>query len=318
MLKPSEYWDREVTAPVTPPSHSWTAHPEVRHYINRNIGGENGTWPLDWFQRVYADRVFERALSIGCGTGSLERDLVRRGIAKHVDAFDASTTSIEIARAAAAAEKMSISYSVADFNSLRLPEGGYDLVCFHQSLHHVQELEHLLRQVRKALRPGGLLYLDEFIGPSRTFWNDYTIRWYRALYRLFPRNVRYFDEFAMPIQEEDPSEAIRSSEIYSRLVIGFSIEQFRGYGGNLLAMLFPDLLVDQLPGDLVRTVIAAEQSLIAAGAPHFHAVIIARPKFGFSGRLADIRYRAEDKLPHITQPFRSFIRRLRGRREDYW
>ena len=315
MLNPSDYWDREVSTPVTPPAHSWTAHPAVRHYINRSIGGEDGTWPLDWFQKRYPALVFDRALSVGCGSGALERDLVRRGIARSVEAFDASPVSIEIARETAIKEGLggAIAYSIADFNAAELARNAYDLVCFHQSLHHVQALEHLLFHVRRALRPGGMLYLDEFVGPSRTYWNDRTIEWYRALYHFFPREVRYFDEFAMPIQEEDPSEAIRSSEILSRLLVGFSIEEFRGYGGNLLAMLFPDLLVDRLSEAQVADLIDAEKALIGAGAPHFHAVIVARPKQGAAALFADLRYRAEHRFPGVTLPLRDWLRRIRRR-----
>jgi SAM-dependent methyltransferase len=320
MLKPSEYWDREVTAPVTPPSHSWMAHPDVRHYINRSIGGQEAAWPLDWFQQRYPNQIFANVLSIGCGSGALERDLVRRGIATSVEAFDASPASIDVAGKLAADEGFSgtIHYSIADFNTVTLEPSRFDLICFHQSLHHVEALEHLLLQVRRALKPGGMLYLDEFVGPSRTFWSEYTIRWYRALYQMFPRSVRYFDQLAIPIQEEDPSEAIRSSEILSRLAIGFSIEEFRGYGGNVLAVLFPNCVVEQLTDEQVRTMIAAEESLLGAGAPHFHAVIVARPKRGAASVLADFRYRIERSFPSVTVPLRSLIRRLRERPESLW
>jgi ubiquinone/menaquinone biosynthesis C-methylase UbiE len=296
------------------------AHPLVRRYINRSIGGDEEPWPLDWFQQRYPGQTFSRALSIGCGSGALERDLVRRGIVRHIEAFDASPLSIDLARTMAAEEGFSdlISYSVADFNAVSLQPSSFDLICFHQSLHHVQLLEQLLFQVRRALRPNGMLYLDEFIGPSRTFWNDQTLRWYRALYHLFPRNVRYFDDFAMPVQEEDPSEAIRSSEILSRLVIGFTVEEFRGYGGNILAMLFPDLVVESLTDEQVRTMIIAEQELIKGGAAPFHAVIVARPKHGGAGVFADFRYKLEQRFPDLTMPLRSVLRRLRARPENRW
>jgi len=312
-MEPSKYWDREVTAPVTPPAHSWTAHLEVRHYINRSIGGGNGTWPLDWFQGRYPGRVFERALSIGCGSGALERDLVRRGIVRSIEAFDASPASIELARDLAAKESLGdrIDYSIADFNVAVLKPAAYDLVCFHQSLHHVEALEHLLREVRRSLKPGGILYLDEFVGPSRTYWNEVTIRWYSAIYRLFPRSLRYFEEFAMPVQMEDPSEAIRPSEILPLLRIGFSIEEFRGYGGNVLAMLFPDLLVEKLSDAQVHAMIAAEVAMIAAGAAPYHAVIVARPKSGFGAAVADIRYAVARRLAPVVRPVGAFVGSLR-------
>jgi len=240
---PTAFWDREATAPSTPPEANWMAHPLVRHYIDESISGNPGLWPMEWFQRHLAGRTFRRALSIGCGTGPLERDLLRRGIVARIDAFDGSPKSIEIARAEAVAAGLDdrVEYSVDDFNTVELPRAKYDLVCFQQSLHHVEKLERLLLQVRRCLAPDGLVYFDEYVGPSRTHWNALTTRWYRVLYHLLPRGIRYFDEFQEPVQHEDPSEAIRSGDILSRIFIGFDVDEFRGYGGNLLAMLFPVL-----------------------------------------------------------------------------
>jgi SAM-dependent methyltransferase len=313
-LTPATYWDREVTAPVTPPSRSWMANLDVRHYINTCVSGEFGVWPTEWFKRTYPT-PFKHALSIGCGTGALERDFLRLNVAEQIDAFDASEQSLNIARqeASAAGVAERVHYSVADFNSVKLPRGKYDLICFHQSLHHVAALEHLMKEVAHALTDDGVLYLDEFIGPSRNDWNEYQIRWYRALYEYFPREVRFFDTFQMPIQEEDPSEAIRSSEIVSRLAIGFTIEHFRGYGGNVLAMMFPDLVVENLSDDQVRMMIRSEQALIAAGDTHFHAVIVAKRKRSRAQRvIADLRYSIEARYPQMTTKLRAFIRFLRA------
>jgi SAM-dependent methyltransferase len=315
MLTPSQYWDREATNPVTPVHAGWMAHPLVRHYINQSISGKEGGWPLDWFQGTYK-RKFRRALSIGCGTGALERDLVRRDIVESVQAFDASGESLRIARETADSEGFGarIHYREGDFDNVELPHGEYDLICFHQSLHHVRNLERLLSNVHRALTADGLLYLDEFVGPSRTDWNLYAIRWYSALYQLFPRQVRYFDQFAMPIQEEDPSEAIRSADILSCLSIGFRIEHFRGYGGNILAMMFPDLLVHELSDEMVAALIRSEQSLLAAGERSFHAVITAQPKRGPLRRLiARSRYRIEPRVPRLMAELRALKRHYRER-----
>jgi SAM-dependent methyltransferase len=317
MLTPAQYWDREVTQPVTPASHSWMAHPLVRHYVNESVGGRPGSWPLDWFQETYPRRRFKRALSIGCGTGAFERDLVRRGIVETIDGADLSEESLSIARNSANEEGLSdrIQYFVSDFNRLSLRGRTYDFIGFHQSLHHVTKLEDLFSQVLSALSPNGLLYLDEFVGPSRTYWTPLRIRWYSALYQLFPRDVRYFDSFAMPIQEEDESEAIRSAEILPLLWIGFHVEHLRGYGGNILAMMFPDLVVERLTDEQVLTMVRAEQQLIAAGAPPFHAVITATPKQGFRRKSAMFRYEAERKFPGFFREVR-FLNRRYHRRSD--
>jgi SAM-dependent methyltransferase len=302
------FWDKEVRHPT---HSSWMAHPVVREYINELISGNKGGWPFDWFQATYPNRRFSHGLSIGCGTGALERDVLRRGICDTLDAFDGSTVSLEIARSEAEAAGLAdrIHYRTDDFNKTALPRSRYDIVFFHQSLHHVSRLERLLRQVLSALKPGGLVYLDEYVGPSRTYWNERRVACYRAIYQLLPPVIRFFPEFALPIQYDDLSEAIRSGEILSRLRIGYHIRQHRGYGGNVIAMMFPDIAVELLTDDLVEALIASDRSMIRSGAPSFHAIIVAEPKRGILDRLVAIcRYLAEPKLMRIGRELRRLVR----------
>lgn len=299
LARATEFWNREAIAPE---HHNWLAQPQVRPYVNTLIGGDSSSWPFNWFVRTYP-RQFPSALSVGCGTGGLERDILRRGISERVDAFDASDESLAVARREAAAEGMSerIRYYTADFERVTLPRRTYDIVLFHQSLHHVSRMERLLRQVIRSLKPGGLLYLDEYVGPSRTYWDRETIGWYDALYQLVPREMRWWDIFQLPVQWDDLSEAVRSGEIESRLRIGFDIEHFRGCGGNVLAVLYPGLAPGTVSEEVERQLIAAEQRLLASGAPHFNAVITARPKRGIAGAVAALRYVLAPKLRRLRR-----------------
>lgn len=296
------FWDREVEHAT---HHNWLADPQVRHYANSLIGDGEPLWPMDWFQRAYPRR-FESGLSIGCGTGPLERDVIRRGICERIDAFDASEVSLAAAYEAAAEEGLAdrIRYYQDDFETARLPRRRYDIVFFHQSLHHVSRVERLLRQVSRALKPGGLVYLDEFVGPSRTDWNPRTVAWHRALYQFIPREARYTDEMLMPIQWDDLSEAMRSGEIVSRIRIGFRIDAFRGYGGNVLSVIFPSVIPGSLEPSLVSALIESEKALLAGGVPPFYALIVARPKRGIAWALAAARYLIDPKLGRIVRMLR--------------
>jgi SAM-dependent methyltransferase len=167
-------------------------------------------------------------------------------------------------------------------------------------------MERLLRQVRRSLRPGGVVYFDEFVGPSRTFWNDRTAAWYRALYELLPPETHFEGEMGLPVQWDDASEAVRSGEIESRIRVGFRIEHSRGYGGNLLAVMFPSTVAGSLTPELVENLIEAEKQVLAGGAPPFYALMVARPRRGLAGALAALRYLADPKLRRIQ-------RRLLGR-----
>jgi SAM-dependent methyltransferase len=299
-MSSENFWDREVAVPT---HTSWMEHPTVREYIARSISrAEEGLWPVDWFMQWLGGRRFARGLSIGCGTGALERDVLRKNLVDRIDAFDGSTNSLRIARDLARGEEMSsrARYFAADFNEPFLPCRAYDVVFIHQALHHVAKLEKLLRSVLLALEPGGVLYLDEYIGPSRRDWNDQLIAPQRAMFGKLPGVARRIDALPLPIQVDDPSEAIRSSEIMEQLEIGFDVREVRGYGGNLLSVLYPAVDFDRAQG-AIDAVIEEEKRLLASGLSPFYAVIVATPKRRLRKMLASWRYFAEPKLKRIAR-----------------
>jgi SAM-dependent methyltransferase len=275
----SSFWDHEV---VLRHHVEWMSLPAIRAYINRSIGGEEPRWPIDWFQWWLGERRFDSALSIGCGAGALERDLIRRNLCRSVDAFDASVTSLHMARLEARKEGFSnrIRYFAGDFNSYPLSHRQYDIVFFHQSAHHVLRLEWLFSQILDVLRPGGLLYLDEYIGPSRTDWNEHRIAPQREVFEAVPVALRSSEKLPLPIQPDDPTEALRSSEIEEKLRIGFDIAARRPYGGTLLSVILPNIKLDRLDEVTLSLLIGFERALLAAGMQSFYAVIVACPRRG--------------------------------------
>lgn len=57
----------------------------------------------------------------------------------------------------------------------------------------------------------------------------------------------------------------------------FEIEAFRGYGGNLLSVLFPNLRREALTEELVDTLIGLDEAMAATDEQPYYAVIVARP-----------------------------------------
>ncbi len=270
----------------------WTAVPEVRQYVNDLISDGDGLPPLEWFQRWLAGRRFVQALSIGCGNGDFDRQLITQGLAGRIDSFDPSDASLQIAQRAAAAEGLGdrIRYFTADLNEPRLPDTRYDLVCFHQSAHRVGRLEELFRAVLRVLHPEGLVYLDGYIGPSRDSWNDELLAAPRAEYAAVPPELRLTGDLPYPIEEGDASEAIRSSDIESRLRLWFDVAARRPYGGTLLSLLLPRLRLDRLTHAQITRLIDRERVLLAGGARSYYTIIVARPKRGLAKTWARLRY----------------------------
>ena len=297
----TEFWDREV---VQPQHSSWLQEWWLREYANTLIGGDIPLWPMDWFQRWLAGRTFGRALTIGCGTGGLERDLVRRNLVQRIDAFDGSVGSLAIAAKLAKDEGLQsrIQYFAADFNAPALPKGTYDLVLFQESAHHVLRLEKLFHAVLRALKVDGLVYMDEYVGPSRFEWNEAMMEPYRRIYATIDPALRAWPQIDVPVMVADPSEAVRSSDIEPQLAVGFDTVQRRPYGGNLLSIVYPAL--HSLPEELRNRLIEEEQRWLAAGAPAFSVVLVAKPKRGLRRLIAHARYWLMPKLQRIAREVR--------------
>lgn len=283
----AEFWDREHASPQY---CSWMEHPLIREAINRRIGGATPMWPVDWFSRRTRGRSFARALSIGCGTGALERDLLSRGVCERIDALDASVASVATARRLATEIGVAAHYFLADFNRLGLPRRHYDLVIFHQSLHHVDALENLLPEVMRALRPDGLVLLDEYVGPSRSWWSPGRFRLQRSVYDALPAAVRALPKLPLPVHAFDPSEAVRSGAILPLLRVGFTIVTEQSYGGNLLAPIFP-ALASNVDDHTLGALVEQEEALLSDGHPSHYRVIIARPRTGPAAVVARLLYR---------------------------
>jgi O-antigen biosynthesis protein len=239
----ARYWDENREKSCDP--GYWAAHPICRQAINRRVSGNPNEWPLDWFRRVHAATSFERGVSWGCGLGAFERAAVRCGVARRIDAFDISPKSLEDARLEAQKEGIAgIEYALGDFDDPRLPPNRYDVAFFHASLHHVRRLERLFHRLRRALGPGAAVYVDEYVGPSRSGWSAGVLAHAQRLLEDLPPAARLGDRIPPPIERNDPSEAIRSGEIASFLRQELDLVEWRPCGGQLAALLFPLLRRD--------------------------------------------------------------------------
>ena len=58
----------------------------------------------------------------------------------------------------------SVEYIAADLNYLDLPADTYDLVAVKGTLHHLMRLDHVIAEIHKTLKPGGLLWVSDSDG----------------------------------------------------------------------------------------------------------------------------------------------------------
>lgn len=94
-------------------------------------------------------------LEIGCGTGTTA--LRHAPFAKQIDAWDISNKMLDIARQKQQDQGITnVNFHCAEAASLTLPEGHYDLAMAHSILHLLDNKEATLREIHRALKPGGI------------------------------------------------------------------------------------------------------------------------------------------------------------------
>jgi SAM-dependent methyltransferase len=107
----------------------------------------------------YVPEGCERALEIGCGTGSFARLLAER--CKRVMAIDLSAEMIRVARARAA-QIDNLEFELADVMRWEFPKAQFDFICSIATLHHLDQRE-LFVKMRDALRPRGVLLILDLV-----------------------------------------------------------------------------------------------------------------------------------------------------------
>lgn len=239
----AEFWDKQE---LYRPKQFWDL-PVVQRYRNKLMSGNEESGYLTWFAEKYCPHPFERGISLGCGSGQNEREAITRGIAKRMVCFDIAPGRIEKAMQLSAG--MPIEYYRQNINAIRLDEDSFDFALCKTILHHITKLEHVLSELKKALRPGSLLYVNEYIGPARFQFPEKILQIGDQLLADIPlplRRLEYNRDLIKTaisridpetVITADPSEAIRSDEINALLKRYFTVVETHGTGGALLFRL---------------------------------------------------------------------------------
>lgn len=203
----------------------WNELPLVLEYINKNItGNKNIIWQKDILTRFKENLPFKKVLIIGCGNGWVERELYDLGIGLDFDAFDISNKFLNIARKKVGNRK--ISYFVADLNKLKLKENNYDAVFNVSVLHHIENISDALRNISKVLKPNGLIFNYEYVGPNQYQYSNEHLKILNEINKSMPERFQT-KQSLRPLVEDfelgDNTEAINSELIYNEFNQFFDI-----------------------------------------------------------------------------------------------
>jgi len=251
----SGHWDATAAERVENPIQGWLDSPLVweTHVLPKIGGGPGRHWLVAAVERHGIPRT-GRWLSLGCGAGGTEIAASKWGLFASLHGLDASSRSLAIARESAAAERVvNLEFAEADLNRLEMPREEFDVVLANMSLHHVRNLRRAVSQIRQALRPGGWLIVNEFVGPRQFQFTDLQLGLVRDLLAALPERYRRdastgglkTDYPRLPVEhwnKADPSEAIRSDLILDEIGRQFRIVERVDYGGTVLHLLLEHIV----------------------------------------------------------------------------
>lgn len=103
-------------------------------------------------------RAGQRLLDLGCGPGTITLDLAELVAPGEVVGLDREASLFPAARAAAADRGLAgVRFGVGDAQALAEPDASYDVVHAHQLLQHLGDPVGAMREMRRVVRPGGVL-----------------------------------------------------------------------------------------------------------------------------------------------------------------
>ena len=117
------------------------------------VPAERGTPPPHLVEFVRGLGESERALDLGCGDGRLSAELAARELV----GADTSRVALDRARERLPGARLVLVEPDAPLPS---PDSEYDLVLCTDTIEHVRDVQLLLSEARRVLRPGGRLALS--------------------------------------------------------------------------------------------------------------------------------------------------------------
>jgi len=126
------------------------------------------------FVRILSGYKPSRILDVATGTGDLAFCICSLR-PDHVTGIDIAAGMLSIAREKAIRKglKDTVEFLEADAENIPFPEGSFDAVTVAFGVRNFADLEKGLLEMKRILRPGGVMMILEFSHPSRAPWKQF-------------------------------------------------------------------------------------------------------------------------------------------------
>lgn len=283
------HWDARVTHP-RPPRSQWWHLPQIKRHMNRIICGNavDGMAGGDAqvLGKLAGGRPYPKALSIGCGIASKELSLLRAGTVSQFVVYEISPKRINSGRRAARRhgipDRIEFRNNAIEFDAP--PPEQFDLVYWNNSLHHMLDVRACLEWCRSALLPGGVIYLNDFVGPTRMQWPDEMIDVANRIRGSLPQHLLIGRDGRRPLSREvarpsirkliasDPTECADSGAILDAFKDLFPDHVIRPTGGVIYHLALKGCLHNfshESDDELLSMLLAMDEVIARLGMTHY-------------------------------------------------
>ncbi|TFL19703.1 class I SAM-dependent methyltransferase [Jannaschia formosa] len=232
-----------------PRTRNWWTIPALNDEIERRIANGAGRGVPDLLRAALGGKTAARGVSVAAGDGAKERRLMAAGLVRHFTLYEVAGTRAEAAREAARRDGMADRVEMILGDAFAAPaEPRFDLVTWDHALHHMMDVDDALRWSIEVLRPGGLLLVNDYIGPKRLQFPFSQVRAARAFLRV---HAAVLGDVALQVRRRtpvshlrqilrDPSEAPQS-ELIPEAWKRRTVLPIRRIGGQLIHLCAPPI-----------------------------------------------------------------------------
>ena len=121
-------------------------------------------------------RPGQRVLDFGCGPGTVSVGLAKAAAPGILHGVDMEESQIELARTIAAEQRQDNAvFHVGDVTALPFEDGYFDVAHCHDVLMYVPDTQSVLAEVKRVLKPGGIIGCREMICQSSFTYPDFGV-----------------------------------------------------------------------------------------------------------------------------------------------
>ncbi|MBN2139322.1 MAG: class I SAM-dependent methyltransferase [Sedimentisphaerales bacterium] len=106
-----------------------------------------------------------KALDVGCGSGNLTRHLIDHGL--YTVSADVSENFLKLIKQKFASTSLSKTLKLNGLDLADIDDCSFDIAAAYSVLHHVPDYLHLVKEMCRVLKPGGIIYIDHEACQSR-------------------------------------------------------------------------------------------------------------------------------------------------------